>query len=153
MTRISSRRTYFLKRLFPIIWFGILGVSLFGLTATPATRQMPWALYGVPVAMAALGYVIMRKFVFDLADEVFDGGDHLLVRFGDEQERIPLDSIINVNQTVMVNPPRATLTLRSPGRFGKTVVFSPIQTGVLFRSSPIMDTLIERIDAARRAKA
>jgi len=89
--------------------------------------------------------------VFDLADELFDAGDSLIVRFGTERERVLLAEIINVSYSYMMNPARVSLTLRTPGRFGKEISFSPPQRFVPFAKSPIVANLIDRIDAARRA--
>jgi hypothetical protein len=105
----------------------------------------------MPAFMAVLGYFMMKKFVFDLADEVLDAGDALIVRFGGEQQRIPLSEIINVSYSYMQNPNRVTLTLRTPCQFGKEVSFSPPARFLPFAKSPIVAELIERIDAARRA--
>ena len=95
----------------------------------------------------------MRRLVFDLADEVYDEGDALRVRFGADDERIRwITSSISVMRA-STNPPRVTLTLRSAGRFGREVSFSPPQTflGPLLRGgNPIVTDLIERVDAARR---
>jgi hypothetical protein len=90
--------------------------------------------------------------VFDLADEVVDEGDALRVRFGENEERIPLAQIINVSYSGITNPPRITLTLRTAGRFGREVTFSPQQSFLspLFRPNPLVNDLIERVDAARR---
>lgn len=107
----------------------------------------------MPVALLALGWFIMRRLVFDLADAVYDEGDALRVRFGTEEERIALGNIINISFAGMSNPQRVTLTLRDPGRFGREVSFSPVQTffGPLLRTSnPIVSDLIERVDVARR---
>ena len=104
----------------------------------------------MPVFMAIFGYVIMKKLVFDLADEVWDTGDGLLVKNKNEEELIPFTNIINVSYSVMVNPPRVTLTLRQPCRFGKEVSFSPPVRFVPFSKSLIIADLIERIDAKRR---
>jgi hypothetical protein len=64
------------------------------------------------------------------------------VRFGPDEERIPLTDVINVGYTQFVNPPRITLTLRQPGRFGREVSFSPPRR--------FATELIERVEAARR---
>jgi len=105
-----------------------------------------------PAVLAVFGYVIMRKFVFDLVDEVWDAGDELVVRNRNQEERIPLSDVINVSYAPFQNPPRVTLTLRRPCRFGKEVAFSaPISLNP-FSRSPIVDELIERIDAERRGK-
>jgi hypothetical protein len=98
-----------------------------------------------------IGYAIMRKLVFDLADEVFDEGDALRVRFGSDEERIPLTDVINVGYTQFVNPPRITLTLRQPGRFGREVSFSPPRRFFSpFVRNTLATELIERVEAARR---
>ena len=153
--RISSRNTFFVKRVFPVLWFG--GVALFlgtALTAGMHARAKPPLLFFVgPLLMFGLGYWLMRRLVFDLADAVYDEGDALRVRLRGDEERIPLANIINISYAGLTNPPRATLTLRQPGRFGKEVTFSPVQKlfGPLLRSTnPIVSDLIERMDAARR---
>jgi hypothetical protein len=149
MKRISAS-TFFFKRVLPIFWFGFLG--LFVLTPIFVNRsnnKLPWPLFIVPVMMVIFGYVLLKKIVFDLADEVTDGGDFLVVRFGKIQERIALANIINVSYSVMMNPPRVTLTLRQPCCFGKEVSFSPPVSWIPFSKSPIVAELIERIDAIR----
>jgi hypothetical protein len=150
MKRISSRTTFFTKRVFPVIWFGFLVLFVASTLSKKSSGGLPVAFFIMPAFMAAFGYFIMKKLVFDLADEVFDAGDALVVRFGSEQERIPLSEIINVSYSYMVNPPRITLTLRTPGNFGKEVSFSPPTTFVPFAKSPIVADLIERVDVARR---
>jgi hypothetical protein len=105
-----------------------------------------------PVVVGVIIYVVLRRLVFDLADEVVDEGDALRVRFGAEEERIPLAEIINVSYAGITNPPRVTLTLRTAGRFGREVTFSPQQSFLspLLRPNPLINELIERVDAARR---
>lgn len=154
--RISSRNTFFMKRIFPLLWFGLIAVFvILALSASAhAKRGTPPAVFFiVPVIMVMVGYAVMRRLVFDLADEVYDEGDALRVRFGSDEERIPLNNIINISYAGLTNPPRVTLTLRSAGRFGREVSFSPPQTffGPLLRSgNPIVTDLIERVDTARR---
>jgi hypothetical protein len=154
--RISSRNTFFIKRVFPLLWFGLIAAfGIIALTASAHARRgaPPAVFWIVPVFMLIVGYAVMRRVVFDLADEVYDEGDALRVRFGGDEERIALDNIINISYAGLTNPPRVTLTLRSAGRFGREVSFSPPQTflGPLLRSgNPIVTDLIERVDAARR---
>jgi len=151
MQRISSRSTFFSKRVFPLIWFGFL--AFFMITTLRVKKPgvaLPAEFFIMPIFMGIFGYFVMKKLVFNLADEVLDEGDSLLVRFGSDQERIPLSQIINVSYSYMTNPSRVTLTLRTPGRFGKEITFIPPQRFVPFAKSPIVADLIERIDAARR---
>jgi hypothetical protein len=154
--RISSRNTFFLKRLFPPLWFGVLGLVVLGalVGALHGTRATPLALILVgPLIMMVLGYALMRRLVFDLADAVYDEGQALRVRRGSQEEHIALENIMNISYAGLTNPPRVTLTLRQPGQLGREITFSPIQKlfGPLLRTSnPIVTDLIERVDAARR---
>jgi hypothetical protein len=142
--RLSSRNTLFLKRLLPLLWVVILVAVVVGLYALLLVPVL------IPLLIAVLGYLVTRHLVLDLADEVWDEGDALRVRFGAEEERIALADIINVGYTQFVNPPRITLTLRHPGRFGSEVSFSPQQRFLSpFRHNPLIAELIERTHAAR----
>jgi hypothetical protein len=151
MQRISSRGTFFTKRVFPVVWFGFLAAFVIGsILGKKSGNGLSLGSFIVPVFMGIFGYFVMKKLVFDLADEVFDDGDSLVVRFGSEEERIPLSQIINISYSYMSNPSRVTLTLRTPGRFGKEVTFSPPQRFLPFAKNPIVADLIVRTDEARR---
>jgi hypothetical protein len=154
MTRISSKRTFFYKRIFPVLWFGFL--AIFVLTAyLPGRRThveaMPMLI--VPVVMAVIGYRLFRRLLFDLVDEVWDAGDALIVKNDATEERVALSNIINIGYSSLTNPERVTLTLRDGGTFGKEITFMPMPRPFSFRwlsRNPIIDELIERVDRARR---
>ncbi|HYL03309.1 MAG TPA: hypothetical protein VEU54_07805 [Steroidobacteraceae bacterium] len=151
--RISSRNTFFLKRFLPVLLLGVVALMLVPpMLLALHGRAFPYPVLVVPLFLGIIFYVVLRRLVFDLADEVYDEGDALRVRFGDEEERIPLAEIVNLSYAGLTNPPRITLTLRNPGRFGKEVTFSPQQRFLspLFRKDPLVGELIERVDAARR---
>jgi hypothetical protein len=151
--RISSRNTAFLKHVLPVIWIGVIALFLaVALLSARNGRSPPAVVFIVPLLGLAVGYVLIRRLVLDLADEVYDEGDALRVRFGSDEERIPLSNIINVSYAGLTNPQRITLRLRTPGRFGRQVTFSPPRRlfGPLFADNPLVNELIERVDAARR---
>lgn len=154
MKRISSRSTFFYKRLFPLLWFGFL--AAFVITDLQVSRRTPVTaipLLMMPVVMAVFGYVIFRRLIFDLVDEVWDDGDALIVRNAGTEERVALKNIINVGFSTMTNPERVTLTLREPSHFGKEITFSPPRRFLAFFSrSPIINELLERVDRARRER-
>jgi hypothetical protein len=151
MQRISSTSTFFYKRVFPVLWFGFVAIFFAVFFFGKPARGAAIPFFIMPVFMAAIGYVIMKKMIFNLADDVFDTGDALIVRFGSEQESVPLSEIININYMYLQNPNRVTLTLRTPSRFGKEVSFMPPTRFVPFAKSPVVAQLIERVDAARRS--
>jgi hypothetical protein len=149
---ISSKLTFFSKRIFPVFWFGFIGLFVaIALFARGRPGGPPLEFLLIPVVMAVFGYFLMRKLVLDLVDEVWDAGDALVVRNSGQEERIPLSVIMNVSDSMFLNPPRVTLMLRQPCRFGKEVTFSPARKAfALFTRNPVIQELIERIDAARR---
>jgi hypothetical protein len=92
----------------------------------------------------------MKKLVFDLVDEVLDGGDALVVKDHHQQERIALSNITNVSYSSSVSPPRVTLSLRERSiNFGDKISFCAPVSVLPFATSPVIDELIRRIDAER----
>lgn len=146
MTRISSGRTFFAKRVFPIVWFGFLAFFVVGGMATGTVANNVTFLV-VPIVMAGFGTLIMKKLVWDLADEVYDCGNALLVKNRGEEELVPLSSIMNVSVSTYVNPPRITLRLVTPGKFGSEIAFSPVTGFRLnpFAKNPVAEDLIVRV--------
>lgn len=150
MTRISSRYTFFYKRVFPLFWFGfIASIVVRSLAADAGDRH--FMLFAVPGVMVVIGFIVFKKFVWDLADEVSDGGEFLLIRRGGEEERTNLSNIMNVSVTSNVNPPRIILRLDKPGRFGTEIAFSPTIEFSLnpFAKGRVAEELIVRVDRAR----
>ena len=153
MTRLSSKWTFFYKRIFPALFVGFLilfaAVPFFTGARFGGYQSLP--IFIVPIVMAVIFYVVMKKLVFDLVDEVMDLGDALRVKNGSQEDRIALSDIININYTPLMSPPRVTLSLRNASLFGKQVSFCAPIRFIPFASSPIIDDLIARVDAARRA--
>jgi hypothetical protein len=146
--------TFFYKRIFPVLWFGLLAIfmavplliswSTGGATAPPLPFFLSW------VPMLVISYFIMKKMIFDLADEVLDDGDALIIRNGSREERVALANITNVSYSPLMNPPRVTLSLRNPSTFGDRITFCAPARFIPLASSPIIDDLIQRVDAARQ---
>jgi hypothetical protein len=152
MRRISSRMTFFYKRVFPAIWFGFLilfiAVPLVSSTSRNTTPPLPFFI--MPAIMIVVGYFIMKKLVFDLVDEVWDDGDSLLIKNRGEEQRVAFSDIKNVSYSPFINPPRVTLSLRRPTVFGDEITFNAPTRLVPFSTSPLIKDLIDRIDLVRR---
>jgi len=155
MERISSNWTFFYKRVFPVFWFGFLLLFLMvSLFVFRRSAQFPAVVFIVgPIAMIVFGFFLMKKFVFDLVDEVWDDGDSLVVINRGEEQRIALADIKNVSYTPVMNPPRAVLSLRRTTVFGDQIAFCAPVRFVPFSSSPVIADLIDRIDDARQKSA
>ena len=151
MEVLSSRLTFFSKRVFPVFWIGFVVVFLGIGLATGAWARDP-AFFVGPVLMIVIGTIVFRMLLWNLADEVRDGGGFLVVRKGSVEERVPLSNIMNVSMSQFTNPRRLSLRLRTPGKFGDEVVFIPRQP--VFQFNPfarnaIAESLIRRVDDAR----
>jgi hypothetical protein len=146
VTRLSSRRTFFVKRVFPVLWFGVLAFFVFIGVSTGAIAKDPTFLI-IPILMSGIGLFVMKQLVWDLADEVFDCGHALLVKNRGEEELVPLSNIMNVNVSTYINPPRISLRLITPGKFGSEIAFSPITGFRLnpFAKNPVAEDLIVRV--------
>jgi hypothetical protein len=145
---------FWYKKIFPVFWFGFLALMFVTMFCSQQqASKIPLIALFIPLIMMVFGYGLMRALVFDLVDEVWDDGNSLIVKNKGVEERIPFSNIININYQSM-RPPRATLTLRQPSRFGTKIVFSP-QTSLAFSLSEfpahvfenkIVNDLIQRIN-------
>jgi hypothetical protein len=150
MKRISSRWTFFYKRVLPLIWFAALAFVMLAILVPSGRRFAPPApLVAMPLVLGIFGYLILRRLVLDLADQVWDDGDALLISNAGIEQRIALADIINIGFSTMTRPERVTLLLRDPGLMRKEIVFSPRSRFLPWTRSPIIDDLIERVDRAR----
>ena len=150
METISSGRTFMIKRVFPVFWCGFLVLFVAVGAADGGVFRQPGLLV-MPVLMLVVGVALFRKLLWNLADDVRDGGDFLLVRRGQLEERLPLANVMNVSMSQFTNPRRLTLRLRTPGKFGDEVAFiprSPFQINP-FARNPVAEMLIQRVDRIR----
>ena len=150
--------TAFHKRVFPVIWFGFLGVFAIVALTSGASTNAGAPLLIVPCVMAVFGYILLKKLVFDLADEVYDAGEFLVVRNRGREHQIALGDIINVSVSTMQNPTRITLRLTGSSAttsLGSEVAFSPEQKFTLnpFAKNDVAEDLIVRVDKARSRRA
>lgn len=150
MKKISSTSTFISKKVLPLFWFGFLAFFVVSTIQAGAAKKDLMFLI-VPVLMAVFGFLLMKKLVWDLVDEVYDYGDFLLIRNRGEEERVALSNIMNVSVAMYINPSRITLRLVNPGKFGKEISFSPATRFTLnpFAKNPVAEDLIVRVDQAR----
>lgn len=150
MKKLTSRATYYQKKIFPVVWFGILGLIACGALVTGAVNSSLGLIFIlVPASMAAIGYVIMKKLIFDLIDEVYDEGETLLFRDKGKEVRVSLADIKNVSYSWMMNPPRVTLSIRYTTELGDELTFSPPASFIPLRRNRDIEELIDRIDKVK----
>lgn len=155
MRKLSSKMTALHKKAFPLVWFGgLAAVIVITLLAGALDKEGGLVIVVMPFFMAIFGYFLFKNLLWDLVDEVYDGGSFLLVKNGGQEFRVPLTDIVNVNCTIAVNPPRITLRLKgksAQSALGTEVVFSPQRPLTLnpFAKVPIAEELISRVEEAR----
>lgn len=154
MIRISSRATFFYKRIFPVLWFAFvltffpyIGLVRYSHHAPPDVFAiLPFAL--PPLLMAAYGYWWMRTHLFNVADEVLDAGSALVVRRGGQEERIVFSDIKNIRyEPASKFPANVTLSMRRATVFGDNITFYA-PTGGSSASRRVFDDLTDRAAAA-----
>ena len=151
MEKISYGGTFFYKVIFPGFWFVFLTVFMLIGVLGPGKQQVVFVVQ--PLAMMAIGYFLFRKMIWNLADDVRDGGSYLLVRKGAIEKRIPLADVLNVSMSQFSNPKRLTLRLRSPCELGDEIAFIPKLPKFGFNPfarNAVAEDLMRRVDQARR---
>lgn len=154
MKKISTSSLFFVKKIFPLLWFGLLIFLVFQTLLSGAYKKDPIFLV-YPFVMAVFGFIFMKMLIWRLVDEVYDCGDSLLIKGHGIEERVPLENIIHVSASTLMNPPRITLRLAKSGRLGSEISFSPVTPFTLnpFAKNPVAEDLIVRVDRAREKRA
>jgi hypothetical protein len=153
MTKIS----YSPHSLYKAVLFGYCGVLLIviilGLLAGGLNDPGLLLFIFCWVVFGAIAGVLIFVMTRNLANEVFDGGEFLLVRFRNQEDRIPLSNIYDV-VGISGRIPQISLMLDTPCRFGAEVSFIPNATST---PQSVMDRIAEdllvRAEKARSGHA
>jgi len=151
--RISSASSAFYKRMLPLIWYGIVLVTVVVFwSMRRMDPRIPALIFIAPLLMAVVFHVIGRGLLQDLVDEVWDNGTELVVVNEGNVEHLPLSNIMNISYSGYTNPKRVTLSLRHGGRWGTRFSFIPPRNTVRILSlgtNEMVEELIQRVDKAR----
>jgi len=152
MTRVlSSRLTFFYKKIFPAAWITVFAaVTLFlWIGACEKDASMKW------FALISLigGPVLIRRFSGRLK-AVSLQGDCIVVSDYHWEEMVPLSQIEAVTETRLWNPKVIKLRLIRPGRWGNEIVFiAPVRFQFVFSNHPLVKGLRDMIRETRRGLA
>ena len=153
--RISTPYTFAIK-LAPFLFLGFLAFLFVLLLMNGALQKAPMFLV-MPCVMAVLGYLWWKTNVRNLADEVDDCGDYLLVKKRGQEDTVLFSNITDVNFSTARDGAqgRITLTLATPGKFGTEITFAPPpHIYISFpRRNEIAEDLLARADKARSERA
>lgn len=116
------------------------------------TGEWPSAMGWFPLVLGGgLAAAITGVATMGMVDEVWDLGDHLLVRKGGTQARIDLANILKAEASVNSSPERVTVFLVQPCVFGRQVAFRPAGCPRRFPGlrHPLAEELMQRAHQAR----
>lgn len=151
--RISAASSAFYKRMVPVIWYGIVLVTVVVFwSVRRLDPRIPALIFLVPLFMAFVFHVLGRGLLKDLVDEVWDNGNELIVVNEGHVEHLPFGNIMNISYSGYTNPKRVTLSLRHGGRWGARFSFIPPRSTVRILSlgtNEMVEELIRRVDKAR----
>lgn len=102
----------------------------------------------MPIIMIVFGFFLFKNFAWDLADEVLDNGNELLVTRNNQNIRIELKDIVNINHQKS-SPERVVLTIRNKDIWGGEIAFIPPFGFNVLSKNKYVEDLIERMDKAR----
>lgn len=110
-------------------------------------------LIAVPIVIGIITLILFKIFIWDLADEVFDGGDYLLFRKRGVEQKVAFADIEDIHYLSYTSPRRVTVTCRRSGRLGRKLVFMPSILSSLnpFKTPPMVAGLMERVKSAQAA--
>jgi len=151
MQRLSSTMAYCDKRITAIATCAAGLVFVVGAAAGDHRgASIPFVILP-PVLLAIVFFLLIKFVILNRVDEVWDAGDALIVRNNGLEDRIPLAEISKIRYSPYKDP-RVTLWLHTPSLFGKKITFAARISFIPFATSPLIDELIKRVDAAREAR-
>jgi hypothetical protein len=136
MRKLSSQRIFVIKKISPIV---VAIFSVFFMLANAVkykkgdlTGPFLWFSLLFPCLIIAITFWRL-KLSDPILDEVFDGGDYLLLKRDRQEDTVPFSEIKKVvlmkrNLVSLGSYGKSfilCLTLKTPGRFGETVMFMP----------------------------
>lgn len=150
MRKISSGMTFLFRYVFPILYFGILGTAGTVTLLDRTVQDRSEAMFAF-VVMAAAGLAVIRFVIWDLADEVLDASEFLLVKKWGHVERIAIYDIERVDLMQRMTPQRIELRLKRPCRFGRMIAFLPDRSlSAPLEENEVAAELIYRVEQARK---
>jgi hypothetical protein len=145
LKRISGTRYMpFFKYVLPCVMYaGVCAWMLSDESKKPRPDYPTLAV--VLVIVGVIMVVVFKRRMWGLADEVLDGGDHLLIRRGKRETRIELANVSEVS--LDSGPPtKVTLQLKIPSEFGPKISFVPNATSRNpLATSSIAEDLVQRV--------
>lgn len=145
---LSSRLTFFYKRVFPAVWIIAVGIVtlLLWICDYKGASLFKWFFL-----ICLFGGSIYLRWFSDRLKAVSLQGEQLVVSDYRTEETIPFHQIDEVTETRIWNPKLIKLRLNRPGRWGDEIVFiAPLRLQFIFSNHPLARELRDMISKTRR---
>jgi len=146
MKQLTSKATFFQKRVFPVI-FGCAAGLFALLISSQAIVISIFVAIPIGLIIGFLAAIFAVHLHSEYVDEVIDDGDRILVRNRGLEESIDMREIREVSSTMM-RPAGVSLHLRRDSVFGRTIKFLPCLS--FLRFSRLATSLNTRIKQAEQ---
>jgi hypothetical protein len=149
MHLIARGETKSLKSKLPPIWccfFAAMAIMEL------LSSSIDWLMFIFLIGLGFFGIIVFKRKLLKLVDEVYDCGDHLLIRNGAEEDRIPLKNILLISnyEGISDRMPVVTLFLSRASKFGEKVMFSPEKSLIHQKEDWSITNFLERIEKAKK---
>jgi hypothetical protein len=148
MKLISKKGMAFYYKVSPYIFlgFGIFAIFFIASTADNLSDVIPVIIFFL------VAIFVLKLFVKDFVEEVYDCGDFLLIKNRNTEEKIPFKNMKNVTHRFQRGGELLiTLHLLYPGQFGSRITFISTTAGVSrnpFKTPLIVEELMQRVRTA-----
>jgi hypothetical protein len=149
VNRLSANHMYLAKWVLPTLTFIFVTAWMF---ESESKRLKPdfAVLAAVTIGVGVIFVFVFKKRMRSFADEVLDGGDYLLVRFGRRQERVSLTNVSDIHLESQFGATTVRLQLSVPCEFGAVISFlAKSVSRNPFAPNPVAEDLVARIRAAK----
>lgn len=150
--RLSSLNTFAYRTILPPLLIGVFGVMMVMVFRLPAEES---ALSTPGKVLLTLNWVAGSAYLVWFTSRlrtVFLLPDALLVSNLGRERRIPLDRVVGVTETRVMNPKLIKVRVEEvPGRRETIVFIAPFEFQVPFSDHSVVATLKRRVDKARGA--
>lgn len=145
---LSSRLTFFYKRVFPAAWIMAVGIGTLFLWICDYKGASSFKWFFL---ICLFGGSIYLRWFSERLKTVSLQGEQLVVSDYRTEETIPLHQIDEVTETRIWNPKLIKLRLNRPGRWGDEIIFiAPLRFQFIFLNHPLARELRDMISKTRR---
>ena len=136
---ISSKQTFLMKIIFPLIWIPFFGIGAIGAVFNAKINTDFSALYFIFLWLAGSAFIYWSCIRLK---KVSVSGDFLYISNYFKEIQIPLSNIEKITENIWINIHPVTIHLRHSSEFGKKIVFMPtLRFFAFFSAHPIVSEL------------